>query len=115
MSGMHKLQRLNSANAAFRDRRLQDDGLQRTGGVMQASLASGPVAGSTLAAVGGGSLGGMGTPADMPNQDGNGGGGQRYQNQSYQINQSQLNKHAMRVREQRASASAGRDGGLNSA
>lgn len=109
---MHKLQRLNSANAAFRDRRLQDDALQRSGGVMQPPMVPGPVPGSTLAAVGGGAIGGMGAPAEMPNQEGNVGAAQRYPNQSFQMNQPQLQKHALRAREQRASASAGREGGL---
>ena len=111
-AGMHKLQRLNSANAAFRDRRASEDGPPR-GGMLQAPMASGAASGSTLVAVGG-TLGNMGS-SEVQNHDNN--NGQRFQNQAYAAQQSQQQynqRHAMRAREQRASASAGRDGsGLN--
>lgn len=75
---MHKLQRLNSANAAFRDRRASDEGPHR-GPALQGQMASGAASGSAYAATGGGALGNMGS-AEMQNHDSN---GQRFQNQSY--------------------------------
>lgn len=84
VTGMHKLQRLNSANAAFRDRRQSEDGPHR-GGMLQAPIVSGAASGSTLAVVGGGALGNMGA-SEIQNHDTN--NGQRFQNQSYAAQQS---------------------------
>lgn len=81
LTGMHKLQRLNSANAAFRDRRQAEDGPHR-GAMLQAQMVSGAASGSTLAAVGGGALGNMGS-AEMQNHESN--NGQRFANQSYAV------------------------------
>ena len=85
LTGMHKLQRLNSANAAFRDKRGAEDGPHR-GGMLQAPMVSGVASGATLATVGGGPLGNVGS-SDVQNHDG--AGGQRFQNQAYAVQQSQ--------------------------